>query len=80
MSVTDTPMTVSVTLDHSPKTDSILLGYRIGSAALPHDRELQIDAAGRKLRFSVTGVDGYVDVDISELAALAAILLTGEGA
>jgi hypothetical protein len=48
-------------------TDSIVIGYEIGSADTAHGR-LGIVAAGKTVRFSLDGVDGYVDLDLTEFA------------
>jgi hypothetical protein len=70
--------TVSIELQHVPKTETLLLGYSIGSADLPHGRKLQLIAAGAIVRFSIEGIDGYVDLNLSEVAHRAATLLTGD--
>jgi hypothetical protein len=67
---------VRTTLKHSPKTDTILLGYSIGHADTKAGR-LELIASGRTIRFSLEGEPGYVDLDLNELAgeALDMILL-----
>lgn len=72
--------TTPVPLTHSRKTDSLLIGYSIGSAELPHGRKLEIIGSGRVLRFTVTGCEGYVDADLTPLAEYAATLLTKDAA
>lgn len=69
---------VATTLTHVPHTNTILLGYEIGSADLSHDRKMRVLASGKTIRFMIDGIDGYVDADINQLATQAAILLTGE--
>lgn len=49
------------------KTESILIGYDIGSAQTPHG-ELRIVASGRKVRFSLEGSYGHVDLDLTNFA------------
>ena len=73
-----TNLDIATTLRHVPHTDSIVLGYEIGSAELPHDRKMRVIAAGKTVRFTVDGIDGYVDLNLNEIAKQAAILLTGE--
>jgi hypothetical protein len=67
---------VTTVLKHSPKTDTILLGYSIGHADTKAGR-LELIASGRTIRFSLEGEPGYVDLDLNELAgeALDMILL-----
>lgn len=66
----------TVELTHEPDPTTILLGYELGTAELPHDRTLSIVGSGSTLRFSVSGIRGHVDLDLSELAARAALILT----
>lgn len=65
----------TVTLRHSDKTDTILLGYAAGSANLPGGRTLQVVTTGRTVRFTVDDMDGYVDLDLGSVAYAAARLL-----
>lgn len=67
---------MSVELDHVAHTDSILLGYEIASAKLPHDRKMRIVASGNTVRFTIDGIEGYVDMNLNEIAHKAATLLT----
>jgi hypothetical protein len=67
---------ITVALKHVSHTDSIVLGYNIGSAKLPHGRKMNVIAAGKTVRFTIDGIDGYVDIDLSEIARASAILLT----
>jgi hypothetical protein len=63
-------------MTYSPKRDSILLGYSIGSADLDEGR-LEIVADGVTVRFTVTGHEGYVDLDLSGHAQEAYEEITG---
>lgn len=67
---------ITVALKHVRHTDSIVLGYHIGHADLPHGRRMNVTAAGETVRFTIVGIDGYVDVDLSEIAHASAVLLT----
>lgn len=55
-------------LEYSENTDSILLGYDLGSAETDHG-VLHVRGSGKLVRFTLEGVDGYVDLDISNFAA-----------
>lgn len=68
---------VQAKLKHVSHTDSIVLGYEIGSAKLPHDRKMRVVASGQIVRFTIDGIDGYVDLNLNEIAHEAAVLLTG---
>lgn len=68
---------VSALLTHVPHTDTIILGYVIGHAELPHGRKMDVIGSGKTLRFTIDGIDGYVDLDLNPIAKQAAILLTG---
>lgn len=54
-----------VTLDVSLKTDSILLGYNVADF---DDGKIRgsVTASGKTLRVTVDGIEGYVDIDITE--------------
>jgi len=67
---------IPVTLTHAEKTDSILLGYTLGSAGTTHGR-MDVIGSGRTVRFILEGAEGHVDLDLSPVAALALDLLTG---
>lgn len=64
-------------LRHSKKTDNILIGYSIGSADMP-DGKLHVIGSGSTIRFTVDGHDGYVDLNLKDLAGRAYELLTGD--
>ena len=69
-------LAVSTELRYSPHTNTILLGYEIGSAKLPHQRIMRVVVMGKTIRFHIDGIDGYVDLNLNELAHQAATLLT----
>jgi hypothetical protein len=73
----DTPY-MDIWLDHVKHTDSIVLGYEVGTTKLPHDRTMRVVASGKTVRFTIEGIDGYVDLDLNPIAKRAAMLLTGE--
>jgi len=54
-------------VDH---TDSILIGYQIGSADTEHGK-LTVTASGDTVRFSLDGADGYVDLKLDNFASAA---------
>lgn len=64
-------------LHYNDKTDSILLGYSIGSADTQYGK-LQLVASGKTVRFTLEAHDGYVDLDLSGFATDALRMLTGE--
>lgn len=66
---------VVVELDHSPVDDTIMLGYSVGSADTAHGR-FHVVASGARVRFTLAGVAGYVDVSLAALADAAYTLLT----
>lgn len=68
-------MEVKVMLEHSPRTDTILLGYNVGSF---DNGELSghVSASGKTVRVTVNGVDGYVDINIQSAVDKAVELLT----
>lgn len=61
---------VMVDLDCHAETDSIIIGYQIGSAETEHGT-LTVLGSGKKIRFTLGGHDGYVDLDLSEAAGAA---------
>jgi len=66
-----------VTLNHHPHTDSILLSYNIGSAETDHGK-LQVLGSGKQIRFTLEGHDGYVTVDLTDLAGEALEMLVAD--
>lgn len=68
-------MRAFVELTHSPKTDTILLGYVTGTFRT-EDFEGDVTASGKTLRVHVKGVDGYVDIDIRQAVGEAVAILT----
>lgn len=54
-------------LDYHERTDTIMLGYTIGSAVTEHGR-LVVTGSGRKVRFDVEGLEGYVELDLTRYA------------
>lgn len=54
-------------LDYHERTSSLLLGYSIGTADTAHGK-LTIVAAGATVRFSVEGLRGHVDLDLTNYA------------
>ena len=69
-----------VKMTHSDKIDSILLGYHVANFEAPDTdgnmRFGDVTASGRTLRVHVKGIDGYVDIDISQAVTYAFNLLT----
>ena len=68
---------VVVDLEHVEKSNTILLGYEIGSAETEKGK-LHVVASGKTVRFRLDGVEGHVDVDLKEVAQEAYDLLIGE--
>jgi hypothetical protein len=58
-------------LNYHDHTDSILLGYQIGSGEIK-GRTLTVTGSGDTVRFAIEGIDGYVDLPLGNFAALAA--------
>lgn len=54
-------------LTYHERTDSIILGYEIGSAETEHGT-LHVVGSGRTIRFTLDGAEGYVDLDFSDRA------------
>ena len=69
-----TPETVE--LRHVDHTDSILMGPVIDTFTEPVRGD--VCAAGRWLRVSLRGVDGYVDIDTQQAVDTAVKMLRGE--
>lgn len=55
-------------LEYTEKTDTILLGYSIGSAVLEDGKTLTIIASGPTVRFAIDGLEGYVDLNLTSYA------------
>lgn len=67
--------TITTELEFVEKTDTILIGYAIAHADLPQGRKMNLIASGNTVRFTVEGVDGYVDLHLDDIAEQAAQLL-----
>jgi len=65
---------IPVTLTHAKKTETILLGYMIGSAETDLGK-LQVIGCGSTVRFNLEGREGHVDLDLGPVASLAFDLL-----
>lgn len=57
-------------LDYVERSETILIGYEIGSAETEHGR-LSVVASGNTVRFMLNGVDGHVDLKINNFAGAA---------
>lgn len=57
-------------LDYQEHTDTILFGSSLGSVATEHGA-LSIAAGGGTVRFTLEGIDGYVDLDLQNFASAA---------
>ncbi len=68
---------VVVDLEHVEKSNTILLGYEIGSAETEKGK-LHVVASGKTVRFRLDGVEGHVDVNLTGLAQEAYDLLTAD--
>ena len=64
-------------LDYHEHTDTILIGYPLGTAETEHGK-LTVQGSGKLVRFSLDGVDGQVDLDLSNFASAALAWLTRE--
>lgn len=65
-------------LEYHEHTDSILLGYTLGSAETEHGK-LTLTGSGKLVRFALDGRDGYVELDLTPFAesALAWLVMYG---
>lgn len=59
-------------LTYVEKKNTILLGVNVGSAILDGGAKLDIVASGKIVRFTVTGCEGHVDLDLTNYASNAA--------
>ena len=66
-------------LEYHRHTDSLLMGPVIGTGETFHGR-LTVQGSGGTVRFTLEGVDGYVDLPLGSFAAAAVTWLAGDGA
>jgi hypothetical protein len=66
-------------LVHEPTNNSILIGYLIGSGE-HQGRRLDVVGSGDTIRFSLQGIDGHVDLNLTVFAEAACEMLVGKEA
>jgi hypothetical protein len=66
---------MDVTLEHVHKTTTVMLAPCFATAELDTGGRLEIIGSGSTVRFTITGIEGHVDLNIAQIAARATAIL-----